>query len=645
MTTGAERIHGEKGDTWPKVLQYNFEKYGDTRRAMRHKRHGIWRPCTWKDYYLRARALALGLLSLGFKPGDRLLIVGDNAPEWYYAALAAQAVHGIAVAAYSELSPGEIRDIAGNSESGFAMVQDQEQVDKFLQMREGTPLLKKIIYWSYKGLAHYSDPLLIGYREVLELGKEYERGHPGVFERNVETGRADDVCSLVYTSGTTGDAPRAAVHTFRTLRAGAECHLRLDPWHPEDNVVPYLPPVWINEQWLEIGCHLLSACTLNFAEAPETQQRDATETGPSVVSHGARLWESQASGVHARMLRANALNRYAFALLMSFGNRVADLKLQRKNPGLLLKMLHAFADVALLRSIRRSLGLQNARICYSTGAVLSPDAFRFYHALGLPLRSIYGTTEGGVLAVSGKGDIRPDTVGPAQPGTEVKIAQDGEILYRQPGTFLGYSKDPDKTAELLRDGWFHSGDIGRTEDDGSIAFVDRAKSLVRLANGETLVPQRIESRLRFSPYIKDAWVLAGPQRAYASAVIVIDSHSVGSWAGQRRMAFTTFAELAQRQEVYDLVRQDVDRVNRTLPAGSRIRKYVHLHKEFDPDEGELTRTRKLRRAVLEEHYRTVVDAVYRDGDAVQIEARVGHRDGRVETVTTTLRIQSVEGAG
>ena len=252
------------------------------------------------------------------------------------------------------------------------------------------------------------------------------------------------------------------------------------------------------------------------------------------------------------------------ALLMPIGYRVADLKFQRKNPGLLLKMLYAFADVALFRSIRRSLGLQNARICYSTGAVLSPDAFRFYHALNLPLKSLYGTTEGGVLAGTGKGGFRPDTVGPAQPGTEVKIAEDGEILYRQPGTFMGYYRDPEKTAEVLRDGWFRSGDSGRIRDDGHIVFVDRARSLVPLASGETLVPQRIESRLRFSPYIKDAWVLAGPERAYASAVIVIDYDSVGSWAGQRRMAFTTFTELAQRQEVYDLVRQDIDRVNRDL---------------------------------------------------------------------------------
>ena len=635
----------DKGDTWPKVLKHNFEKYGDTHRAMRHKHFGIWQPYTWKDYYLQTKFLALGLLSLGFEHGDKLLIVGDNTPEWYYAELAAQADHGVSVGTYSELTPSETKTIAENSEARFAIVQDQEQVDKLLQIKHDLPSLKKVIYWSYKGLAHYDDPVLIGFRDVLELGKKYDEEHPGLFDRNVETGKGDDVCAIVYTSGTTGDSPKAAVHTYRTLRAGAEQHLRLDPWQDNDNVVPFLPPVWINEQWLGIGCHLLSACTLNFAEGPETQQRDARETGPSIVFHGARLWESQASLVRARILGANGLNRYAFRLLMPIGYTAADLKLRGKNRSLLQKLLYAFADVALFRSIRRSLGLQNARICYSTAAILSPDAFRFYHALNLPLKSLFGSTEGGTLAGARNEDIRLDTIGPAHEGTEVRISDEGEILCRSPGTFAGYYKEPDKTAEMLKDGWFHSGDCGRIGEDGHLVFVDRKKDLVPLAGGETLVPQLIESRLRFSPYIKDAWVFAGPGREYASAVVIIDYDSVARWAGQRRMAFTTFIELVQMQEVYDLVKQDIDRVNRTLPVGSRMRKYVNLHKEFDPDEGELTRTRKLRRAILEERYHEVIDAIYRNGNDVRIEARVGHRDGRMETVTTTLRIQSVEGAG
>jgi len=644
MKSSTIQLHSEKGDTWPKVLKHNFEKYGDTHRAMRHKHFGIWQPYTWKDYYLQTKFLALGLLSLGFERGDKLLIVGDNTPEWYYAELAAQADHGVSVGAYSELTAAETKAIAENCEARFAIVQDQEQVDKLLLIKEDLPSLKKVIYWSYKGLAHYDDPLLIGYGDVLELGKKYDAEHAGLFEQNVETGKADDICAIVYTSGTTGDAPKPAIHTYRTLRSGAEHHLRLDPWYENDNVVPFLPPVWINEQWLGIGCHLLSACTLNFAEGPETQQRDGRETGPSIVFQGARLWESQASLIHARILAADGLNRYAFRLLMPIGYTAAESKLQKKSRSVLQKLLFALAEVALFRKIRRSLGLQNARVCYSTAAILSPEAFRFYHALGLPLKSLLGSTEGGALAGARDEDIRFDAIGPALEGAEVRISGDGEILCRSAGTFGGYYNDPEKTTQVLKDGWFHTGDSGRIMEDGRLVFVDRKKDLVALAGGETLVPQLIESRLRFSPYIKDAWVVAGPEREYASALIVIDYDSVARWAGQRRMAFTTFSELAQSQEVYDLVQRDIDRVNQTLPVGSRMRKYVNLHREFDPDQGELTRTRKLRRAILEERYRGVIDAIYRNGRVARIEARMEHRDGRMETVATTLRIQTVGGA-
>jgi long-chain acyl-CoA synthetase len=645
MTTGRAQLYREKGDTWPKVLKYNYEKYGDTSRAMRHKHYGIWQPYTWKDYYRNVKSLALGLMSLGLKPGDKVLIVGDNAPEWYYAELAAQADHAVSVGAYSDLTPTEIKYMAENSEARFAAVQDQEQVDKLLQVKDALPRLKKVIYWDYKGLAHYEDPILIGFREVLDLGEKYAEEHQGLFERNVESGKADDVCAIVYTSGTTDEAPKGSVHTYRTLRAGAEYHLRLDPWHEDDNLVPYLPPVWINEQWLSIGCHLLSASTLNFAEGPETQQRDTRETGPSIVFRGARLWESQAAMVRARISNADLINRFAFRVLMPIGNRTAESAYKKQKPGLFRRILYSLIDTILFAPIKRSLGLQNARICYTTGAILSPDALKFYHALNLPLKNLYGTTEGGALTGVKEEDICLDTVGPAHKGTEVKVTDNGEIIYRQPGTFVGYYKDPEKTAEVLKDGWFYSGDSGIIRDDGHIVLEDRVKDLVRLANGETLAPQLVESRLRFSPYIKDAWILAGPEGLYASAIIVIDYDHVGSWAGERRVPYSTFTELAQRPEVYGLVKQDIDRVNLTLSPGSRVRKCVILHREFDPDEGELTRNRKLRRAFLERRYHELIGAIYSDTTEVSVEARVGHSDRRMGTIKTTLRIQSVEGDG
>jgi long-chain acyl-CoA synthetase len=642
ISTEREGRYKEKGDTWPKVLKYNFEKYGDTRKAMRHKHYGIWQPLTWKDYYLNVKYLALGLIFLGFKPGDKLLIIGDNAPEWYYAELAAQANHGVSVGLYSELTPTEIKQIAKNSEARFAVVEDQEQVDKFLQIKKQLPRLKKIIYWRSKGLAHYNDPLLMGYRQVLQLGEKYEKKHPGQFERNVKTGKADDVCALVYTSGTTGSEPKGAVHTYRTLRAGSEYHLSLDPWNENDNVLPYLPPAWMTEQWFGIGCHLLSAGILNFAEAPETQQRDTTETGPSIVFYGSRLWESLASMVQARILDADALKRNTYRLLMPIGYKMADMKYRKKRPNLFLKICYALADIILFRPIRKNLGLTNARVCYSTGSILSPDAFMFYHALNLPLKSIYATTEGGALTGARNDDISPETVGPAHKGTEVRINDNGEIIYRQPGIFVEYYKDPKETAKVLKKGWFYSGDSGFIRKDGHILFMDRVKDMVEMADGNKLAPQSIESRLRFSPYIRDAWILAGSKNDYVSAIIIINYESVSRWAGQKRLAFTTFSELSQRPEVYELVAQYIDRVNRTLPKGSQVKKYVNLHKEFTPDEGELTRTRNLRRTFLKAHYRKIIDAIYDDKTEVPIDVQTKTREGRTEKTKTTLRINSVK---
>ncbi|HUL32233.1 MAG TPA: AMP-binding protein [Thermodesulfobacteriota bacterium] len=642
MATEMGQSLKDKGDTWPKILTYNCEKYGDHRRAMRHKRFGIWQPYTWEDYYLNVKYLALGLLSLGFEPGDKLLISGDNAPQWYYAELAAQANRGVSAGVYSDLTPPEIKYIARNSEASMAVVEDQEQVDKFLQIKNDLPLLKKIIFWNYKGLAHYDDPTLMGYREVLKLGEKYEAKNPGLFERNVETGKEDDICALVYTSGATG-LPKGAVHTYKTMRAGAETYLNLDPWYQTDNVVPYLPPAWMTEQWVGIGCHLLSASVLNFAEAPETQQRDMREIHPNIVVYGARIWESQAAALQAQIDGADAVQRFIFRLLMPIGYKVADLMFQKKKPNPMMKLLRLLADAALFRPIRSDLGLSKARICYTTGATLSSDAFRFYHALGLPLKSLYGTTEGGALTGAKNDDIRLETVGPSHKETEMKIAESGELLYRQPGVFVGYYKDPEKTAEVLKDGWFCSGDRCFIREDGHLVYLDRVGDVVELTNGDRLVPQWIESRLRFSPYIKDAWVFVGPKREYASVVIVINYVNVGRWAGQRRLAYSTLAELSQRPEVYDLIEKEIGRINGTLAPGSRVKKYVNLHKEFDPEEGELTRTRKLRRAFLEGRYGKLIEAIYEDKPEVSIDVEVKHRDGRRESTRTTLRIKSLRG--
>jgi long-chain acyl-CoA synthetase len=638
ITTNTVQIYKEKGDTWPKILKYNFEKYGDKHIAMRHKQRGIWKPFTWKDYYTNVKYLSLGFISLGLKPGDKVIIIGDNAPQWYYAELAAQAGHGVAVGVYSDLTPSEIKYLAVNSDAAFAIVEDQEQVDKFLEIKNDLPLLKKVIYWDHKGLSHYDNPILMGYQQVLEVGKQYDTEHRGLFEQNIASGNADDVCALIYTSGTTGPAPKGAIHTYKTMKAGAECYLNLDPWYESDNIVPYLPPAWMTEQLSGIGCHLLSASILNFAEEPETQQDDTREIGPSIVFYGARLWESQAATVHNRNNEADSLKRFVFRSFMPVGYKIADMRSRKEKPGILQRILYGFTHLILFRPIRDSLGLTNARICYTTDAILSPNAFRFYHALNLPLKSLYGSTEGGPVAGAGNDDIRIETIGPAHKGVEVKITDNGEIVYRQAGTFNGYYKDPEKTAKVLKDGWYYSGDSGFIADNGHLVFTDRTEDVVTLAGGEKLAPQFLESRLRYNPHIKDAWIVAGPNNEYASAVIVIDYKNVGRWAGHNRVSYDNFVELSQKPEVYQLIKRDIDSINQDLPQGLRIRKFVNLDREF---EAELTRNRKLRRTLLKDRYKDIIHAIYSDKDNVSIEINADYRDKQKEEVKTTVNIESV----
>jgi long-chain acyl-CoA synthetase len=345
--------------------------------------------------------------------------------------------------------------------------------------------------------------------------------------------------------------------------------------------------------------------------------------------------------VYAQILAADAVKRFAFRLFMPIGYKMADVKLQGKKPNVFLTILYGLAYLVLLRPLRKRMGLSNARICYTLGAVLSPDAFRFYHALNIPLKSLYGTTEGGILTGATNADIRLDTVGPVHKGIEVRISADGELMYRHPGTFLGYYKEPKQTAKVLRKGWFCSGDSCFLRKDGHLVFVDRVQDMVELADGDSLAPQVVESRLRSSPYIKDAWVLVGPNKAYPSAIIVIDSNTVSRWAVQRGVSFRNFAELSQRSEVYDLVKNDIDTVNNTVPSSSKVGKYLILHKEFDPDAGELTRTRKLRRHLLVERYRTLIRAIYGDKAEVPIVTQIGSQDERTGSLKTMLRIKTV----
>ena len=399
----AVKIDMTELDTWPKRLQHNSARFGAGGKAMRYKRYGIWQSYSWQDYLQNVKYLALGLLSLGFGPGSRLLIVGDNSPEWYFAQMAAQCMRGISVGLYSDLSAAEIEYAARDCSADFAMVEDEEQADKLVQIRDRIPSLRTVVYWRYKGLSKHESETFIGLRHVLEMGRQYEMDHPGAFEENVAAGKAEHVCAIVYSSGATGEAPRGSLQSYRSLMWNSKCYVELDGLSDKDDLACSLPPCWITEQWLAFGCHLLCGGTVNFAEGAETQQVDMREIAPNVALYSSRLWESQARQVQARLRGASRLKRSASRLLMPVGQKIVDAQDEKRRSGLHLRLLDAFADLVVYRQVRDSLGLPRARVCYAYGSTLSPETFRFFHGVRVPLKAIYGSTEAGAVTGAARG--------------------------------------------------------------------------------------------------------------------------------------------------------------------------------------------------------------------------------------------------
>ncbi len=626
-------------DTWPKVLEHNSSAHGAKHPAMRYKHYGIWQVYTWQAYLENVKYLALGLLSLGFEPGDKLLIVGDNSPQWFFAEMAAQCNRGISVGVYSDLSAREIQHIAQNSQAQFAMVEDQEQADKLTSVMEACPALKAVVYWRYKGLSNDESCEFLGLRQVLEMGRAYESEHPGVFEQNVRAGKADDVCAIVYTSGTTGQ-PKGALHSYKTLMSAASTFVKQDKLGHKDHMASYLPPAWINEQWLIYGCHLLSGGTVDFAENSETQQADVRETAPTLIVYNSKLWEGLAGQVRAKLRNASRLKRLTANAFMPVALKIAEAEETGKKPGVGLKAAGLLGNLIVYRQVRDSLGVARARVCYSSGSTLSPETMTFFHALKVPLKNVYASTEAGaVTGVTGGVQTR-GTVGTINPGVEVKCADSGEILVRHEGTFLGYYNDPQATAQVLSDGWVSTGDHCQLKGD-EVIFVDRITDLIDLPCGDTVPPQEVESRLKYSPYIKDAWVFGGTDCESLSAVIVVDAANTGHWADARRVSYTTFGDLSQQSEVYKLIEQEIALVNKVLPETRRIARFVNLHKEFDPDETELTRNRKLRRLTLADRYRDLVRGLAEGRSDVEVETEITYQDGRVGTLTTTVKIATI----
>ncbi len=627
-------------ETFPQFLIEKAKLYGDKKTALREKEFGIWQSVSWAEYLEHVKYFSLGLVSMGFTPADTVAIIGDNRPEWVYAELAAQSAGGKSIGIYQDSIVKEVAYIITHSDAKFLVVEDQEQVDKIIELWPELHTVEKVIYYDPKGLRNYTEPYLMSFPEVEALGRDYEKARPGWFEESVARGKGEDIAILSTTSGTTS-FPKLAILTHNNLISMGRDLMEVDPMSDKDEFVSFLPLPWIGEQMMSLACGLQAGFTVNFPEEPETVQENIREIGPQTMFSPPRIWENLVSQVQVKIEDTTWFKRKVYDWATPIGYQMADVRFKKQTPGLGLKLKYKIADWIMFLPIKDHLGLRRIKQAYTGGAALGPDVFRFFHALGVNLKQIYGQTEvSGIAVLHRNGDIKFQTVGTPIPETEVKIAESGEILVKSPAVFQGYYKNPEATKTTLIDGWLHSGDAGYFDEDGHLIVIDRAKDVMTLADGTKFSPQFIENKLKFSPYIKEAVVFGGDW-PYVTAMINIDMGNVGKWAEKNQLAYTTYTDLAQKPEVYALVRKHVEEANADLPEAARIRRFLLLHKELDADDAELTRTRKVRRRFVAKRYKDIIEALYSDSDHLDVETVITYQDGRTATIKTRLKIEEL----
>ena len=628
-----------KDRTLAKLLVANREKWAK-RVWMRKKDLGFWREYTWAEGYEKVKNFSLGLVSLGFQRGDVMAIIADNDPHWFWAELAAQALGGAITGVFSSSGPNEVKFFLQHADAKIVVAEDQEQVDKVLQIKGDLPLLKKIIYWDGKGLHGYEDPLLADFETVSEMGVKYGAEHPGLFEEEVAKGKPSDVAMIIYTSGTTG-VPKGGIFTCESLFSSNHIWFSLNPMDENDEWVSFILPGWSAEQGIGFLGSLIRGVRMNFPESAETVQENIREIGASVLLYQSRLWENTASSIQNRISESTLLKRIIFNLFMPVGYKIVDAEFKGEKPALIWRMLRPLANVMLFDPLRDRLGFSKLRYAFTTGALLGPDVFRMMHAIGVDLRQIYGSSEAGV-SMHMKGDIKFDTVGRVQLETIVRVMDDDHILVRGHASALGYHKNPKATEEAFAGGWFRTGDAAYIGDDGHVYYLDRLEYMSNLSDGTRFAPQYIEARLKFSPFIKDAFVVGDPTKDYIGAVVNIHYDNVGHWAETRQIAYTTFADLSQKPQVCELIRQEIQKLNKRLPKNQGIRKFLNMPKELDPDESELTRTMKLRRRFVEDRYKQFIAALYGTGESAAVEIPVVYRDGRQGVIKAEIKVNTVD---
>ena len=624
-------------DTFPKLLLKNATQHGDRKVASREKRFGIWKEITWQGYLREVRYLSLGLAELGFKPGDRLVLIGSNRREWFELALAAQAAGGIVVGLYQDATAREVRRVLTGVGATIVVAEDQEQVDKLLSSKDRLPGLQRIIYYIARGMEYYRDPLLLPLNRLREAGQAADQAAPQRFEEMIARGSENDSAVIAYTSGQTGE-PRGVVLTYRNILSVVRSWMQIDTFRPTDEYVSFVSPAFIGELLLSLGLHLSAGFIVNFPESDETVQADIREIGPHIVVGPPRFWETIAGTVHLKGEESSRLKRSIYRSRMPAAERAAAARLERGGRPTAPSGLGNFL---VFRPIRDSVGLLRTRLAFNMGGSVSPTVTVTLHALGVNLRQIYGLTEcAGLAAMHRADDVNLKTVGPPLPDTEIQIADNGEILLRSPSLCQGYYGNEAATQDVLRDGWLHTGDAGFLTENNHLAVIDRLRAVIRLPDRSSQSVQAIENHLKISPYISDA-VVIGQNRPFVTALIMIDESLVGKWADAQHLAYNNYATLSQLPPVYDLIRGEVERINAELPEAAQIRRFVLLHQPFNPDEGELTRTMKVRRGVIERHYVPLIEALYGTESEATVPTEIHYADGRVVKSDTAVRVVSL----
>jgi len=630
----------EKEDTLPKLLLRNYRRYGPSQAAVREKDKGIWQSYSWADYYELVKHLCLGFISMGLRHGDKVSILAENKPHAYWYELAAQAAGGVVVGIFADCTPPEVSYYIGHSESRFVVCQNQEQVDKVLEIKEDLPSLQRIIYWDPKGLWSYADPLLMNMERMLDIGRALDKEHPGLFEESVGKTRSEDMAVFFYSSGTTGK-PKAAMVTHKALIGMAEAIDAIDKYEENEEYLSFLPLAWIAEQLFGVACSLVYGLRTNFPEEPETVQDNIREIGPKIVFFGPRLWENLIRLVQVKIQDSGRIHRLVYHAALKIGYQASRYTMTGRKPGLPLAFMNALTDLAVFRPLRDNLGLSKTRVGYSAGSAVSPDVIHYFHAIGINVKQLYGSSEVGIVTCHLDNQIKPETCGPPLPHVDVRLSEEGEVLIRTPNMFSGYYKEEEKTAQKIRNGWYYTEDFGHLDKDGHLIVMDRMEDLLDLAGGHKFSPQYCEIRLRFSPYIKDMLAVARRTEQIVGGLVNIDLQNVGQWAESMRIPYTTFADLSQKPEVIDLVRKEIAKINESLPEYSRIRRFINLHKEFDPDEAEMTRTRKLRRTFVEERFKQMIDAIFGSASEIEVTSQITYRDGRTGTTRSLIRVNEV----